>query len=81
MVIRPDERGNQHVMSITAADRPGLLYAVARILSQHGIFIRSAKIATLGERVEDTFLISGQELGKMATLVQLEQELLQALHI
>ncbi len=81
VVIRPDERGNQHVMSIAAADRPGLLYAVARILSQHGIFIRSAKIATLGERVEDTFLISGQELGKMATLVQLEQELLQALQI
>jgi [protein-PII] uridylyltransferase len=81
VVIRPDERGNQHIMSIAAADRPGLLYAVARILSQHRIFIRSAKIATLGERVEDTFLISGEELGKLATLVRLEQELLEALQV
>jgi [protein-PII] uridylyltransferase len=79
--IRPDERGSQYVMSIVAADRPGLLYATARILSLHGIVIRSAKIATLGERVEDTFLISGEELGKMAKLVHLEQELLQALQI
>jgi [protein-PII] uridylyltransferase len=79
--IRPDERGNQYIMSIAAADRPGLLYAMARILSGHGIFIRSAKIATLGERVEDTFLISGAELAKMVTLVHLEQELLHALQV
>jgi [protein-PII] uridylyltransferase len=81
VIIRPDERGNHHVMSIAAADRPGLLYAVARILSRHDIAISSAKIATLGERVEDTFLISGAELAKMATLVQLEQELLEALQV
>ncbi len=79
--IRRDERGNQHVMSIVAADRPGLLYAVARILGCHGIFIRSAKIATLGERAEDTFLISGTELDNVATLVRLEQELLEALKV
>jgi [protein-PII] uridylyltransferase len=81
VTIQPDERGNHHIMSVMAADRPGLLYEIARILSQHGVDIRSAKIATLGERVEDTFLISGQELGKMVTLVHLEQELLQALQI
>ncbi|MDR2000418.1 MAG: [protein-PII] uridylyltransferase [Zoogloeaceae bacterium] len=79
--IQPDEGGLQHIMSITAADRPGLLYSVARILSRHGIFIRSAKIATLGERVEDIFLISGDELSQTATLVHLEQELLEALQV
>ena len=68
-------------MSIVAADRPGLLYAIARILSLHNVNIRSAKIATLGERVEDTFLISGPELDKIATLVRLEQELLEALQV
>lgn len=79
--IRADERGNQFIMSIVAADRPGLLYSVAGILSRHGIQIHSAKISTLGERAEDTFLISGSELGKMASLVNLEQEILQALQI
>jgi [protein-PII] uridylyltransferase len=81
VAIRPDERGHQYVMSIAAADRPGLLYSIARILGDHGVVINSAKIATLGERVEDTFLISGAKLGQTATLVRLEQDLLQALHI
>jgi [protein-PII] uridylyltransferase len=79
--IRHDERGSQHIMSIVAADRPGLLYAIARILSLHSVDIRSAKIATLGERVEDTFLLAGIELDKMVTLVRLEQELLEALQV
>ncbi len=79
--IRADERGSQYVMSITAADRPGLLFDIARILSQHGIDLQTAKINTLGERAEDTFLISGAELAQAATLVRLEQELLTTLQI
>ena len=68
-------------MSITASDRPGLLFAVARTLSQHEITVQTAKIATLGERVEDSFLISGAELAKTSTLVRLEQELLAVLQV
>jgi [protein-PII] uridylyltransferase len=79
--IRADDRGNHYLMSITAADRPGLLYAIARTLGQHGITLHTAKIATLGERVEDVFLISGKELGQTATLVRLEQDLLEILQI
>lgn len=79
--IRADERGNHYLMSISAADRTGLLYSVARILGEHGIRIHTAKIATLGERVEDTFLISGHELGQTATLVRLEQDLLATLQV
>jgi [protein-PII] uridylyltransferase len=79
--IRIDESGKNHILSITAADRPGLLYAIALVLARHGVSLSSAKIMTLGERVEDTFLIAGAELGKTATLVQLEQELLETLRI
>ena len=79
--IRADERGNQYLMSINAADRPGLLYAIARVLGQHGITLHTAKIATLGERVEDVFLISGKELAQTATLVRLEQDLLTVLQV
>jgi [protein-PII] uridylyltransferase len=81
ILIQPDECGTRYIMSITAVDRPGLLYSLARILSRHDIFIHSAKIATFGERIEDTFLISGNELSKTATLVHLEQELLAALQV
>ena len=79
--IRPDEKGQYYVMSVMAADRPGLLYSIALILSRHGVDLHTAKIATLGERVEDTFLISGKELVQTATLVRLEQELLEALQV
>ena len=79
--IRADERGSQYVMSLTAADRPGLLYAIARVLGEHGVVLHTAKIATLGERVEDVFLISGKELAHTAPLVKLEQDLLAALQV
>ena len=79
--IRADERGNQYLMSITASDRPGLLYAVSYTLARHHIAVQTAKIATLGERAEDTFLIAGDELAKTSTLVKLEQELLAVLTI
>jgi [protein-PII] uridylyltransferase len=79
--IRADERGSQYLMSITAADRPGLLYAIARVLGQHGITLHTAKISTLGERIEDSFLISGKELAQTATLVRLEQDLLEVLQV
>jgi [protein-PII] uridylyltransferase len=79
--VRVDEGGKNFLLSLTAADRSGLLYAIALVLAKHGISLSSAKILTLGERVEDTFLITGAELGKTATLVQLEQELLETLKI
>ncbi len=81
VATRRDEKGNSHVMSVSAIDRPGLLYSIARVLSQHGIAVQSAKISTLGERVEDTFTLSGDELEKTATLVRLEQELLEVMKI
>ncbi|MBK6907342.1 MAG: [protein-PII] uridylyltransferase [Rhodocyclaceae bacterium] len=77
--IRPYERGNLFVMDIIAADRAGLLYAVARVLADHEIRLHTAKVATLGERIEDVFLISGKKLENATSLVRLEQDLLAAI--
>ncbi|HTH95360.1 MAG TPA: [protein-PII] uridylyltransferase [Rhodocyclaceae bacterium] len=79
--IRPDERGNHYLMSITAADRPGLLYALGMVLAKHNVDVHTAKINTLGERVEDTFLLSGNELAQPSGLVRIEQELLDAMQV
>ncbi len=79
--IRPDDRGSHYIMSVTAADRPGLLFCIAQILSDHGINLHTAKIATLGERAEDTFLISGAELAHTRTLLRIEQELMERLQV
>ncbi len=81
VTMRPDEKGSLWVMSVTAADRPGLLFVIAETLAKHGINLHTAKIATLGERVEDTFLISGKELARESTLLQIETELLEKLAV
>jgi [protein-PII] uridylyltransferase len=79
--IRETERAGQCLLSIVAADRPGLLFTIAATLDEHAIDVHTAKIATFGERVEDTFLISGAELTKTATRLRLETELLEKLQI
>jgi [protein-PII] uridylyltransferase len=79
--VRPDERGAYHVLSIVAADRPGLLYGVARILARNRINLQTARINTLGDRAEDVFLISGESLSDSKTVLQLEQDLLEELQI
>jgi [protein-PII] uridylyltransferase len=80
--IRADERESaQQVLSLTAADRPGLLYAIAQVLARHQIVLRTARIGTLGERVEDTFLITGPGLEKTSTRLKLEGELLDVLRV
>ncbi|GAB3454411.1 [protein-PII] uridylyltransferase [Massilia terrae] len=79
--LRPDERGQFHVLSIVANDRTGLLYAVAGVLNRYRINLHTAKIMTLGERVEDVFLVDGAVFNNPRTQVQFETELLDALHI
>jgi [protein-PII] uridylyltransferase len=57
----------------------GLLFSIATVLARHGIHLHLAKISTLGERVEDTFLVSGAELQQNKAQIEIETELLQVL--
>ena len=77
--LKPDEKAQNWLLSISASDRNGLLYSVARVLALHGINLQLAKISTLGERVEDTFLISGAKLQQNKAQIEIETELLQVL--
>jgi [protein-PII] uridylyltransferase len=79
--IRPDERGAYQVLSIVAADRPGLLYGIARVLADHRINLHAAKVNTLGDRAEDVFLLSGEALADAKAVLRLEQELLAVLQV
>ena len=77
--LRPDDKAQRWLLSISASDRVGLLYSVARVLARHKLNLRLAKVSTLGERVEDTFLIDGPELQQNWAQIEIETELLQAL--
>ena len=79
--IETDEKGQHYVLSIDAADRPGLLYTIAMTIASHGANLHTAKISTLGERVEDTFLISGGDLADTTSRIKLETELLERLKL
>ena len=50
-----------HVLEVTTADRPGLLAIIGKLFMDYQVELVSAKITTLGERVEDIFYIQGIE--------------------
>ena len=77
--LAPDEKAQRWLLNISASDRMGLLYSVARVLAAHHINLQLAKISTLGERVEDTFLIDGAALQHNREQIEIETELLEAL--
>jgi [protein-PII] uridylyltransferase len=81
VTIRSDEKGAYYLLSLVAADRPGLLYTVATTLAKHGANLHTAKIATLGERAEDVFLISGGDLDQSSSRIRLETELMEQLRV
>ncbi len=77
--LRPDDKGQRWLLSVSASDRVGLLYSIARVLAHHRINLQLAKVTTLGERVEDTFLIDGPELQQNKAQIAIETEILEAL--
>jgi [protein-PII] uridylyltransferase len=77
--LRPDEKAQRWLLSVSASDRAGLLYGITRVLARNDISVQLAKITTLGERVEDTFLISGAQLQMNKRQIEIETELLETL--
>jgi len=77
--IESDEKGVFHILSVVAGDQPGLLSRIAQVLVQFGVSVHSARINTLGDRAEDTFLVTGEILSEAKTLIHLETKLVKAL--
>jgi [protein-PII] uridylyltransferase len=77
--LRPDERAQRWLLSVSASDRTGLLYGIANVLARHKVNLQLAKVTTLGERVEDVFLVDGPALQQTREQIAIETELLEAL--
>lgn len=77
--LRPDAYGKQYLLTVVATDRRGLLASIAQIFVRFNINLLTARIGTLGERVEDVFLIEGRILEKAAETTAFEKSLLDAL--
>jgi len=50
--------GTKTLMDVACSDRPGLLSDISAAMVACGIRIHVAKITTLGDRVEDAFILS-----------------------
>ncbi|AIZ33817.1 [protein-PII] uridylyltransferase [Pseudomonas sp. K1(2024)] len=58
VTIHNDAQRPVTILEIIAPDRPGLLARLGRIFLEFDLSLQNAKIATLGERVEDVFFIT-----------------------
>ncbi len=74
--LNPDEKAQKWLLNVSASDKKGLLYGIARVLAHHKIEVQLAKISTLGERVDDSFLIKGDALNHSKTQIDIETALL-----
>ena len=77
--FKPEGNGLFYYLNIISADKPGLLHRISSLLAQNDITIQTAKINTLGGKVEDSFLIKGQILGNAQKIMDLELLLLRLL--
>ena len=81
-VLIDNKASNRYtVVEVNARDRPALLYALAFALFESKVTIRSAHIATYGERAVDTFYITdllGDKIEGLLRLKSIERRLLDA---
>lgn len=59
--ISNDHNNLRTLIEVITPDRPGLLARIGRIFVEFDLWLQNAKIATLGERVEDVFFVTQQD--------------------
>ncbi|MEO5677836.1 MAG: ACT domain-containing protein, partial [Usitatibacter sp.] len=62
VAIAPDRRAGHWMVTVSCADRPGLLSSIARLFLKHGLNLIDARVTTLGARAEDAFVVDGDAL-------------------
>ena len=84
ITINTDTVNDRTVVEVMATDRPGLLAMMGRTFMELNLLVQNAKIATLGEKVEDVFFITESnghaisDSGRTETLHQTLMERVQA---
>ena len=79
--ITPDEKGSLYLLEIQAVDQPSVLYRISTVFAAHQVSVHTARITTLGGRVEDFFILSGACFQSPKQQLALEAALLKAVEI
>lgn len=75
-----EESGRYWRLQVNTTDTPGILYSLAHVFSQFKINLRMARLLTLGERVEDIFIIEGAALDNLQSQLDFERAIIDALN-
>jgi len=78
--IKSADGDQSWILDITATDRAGLLSDLAQVFLSFNISLKTAKVMTLGDRIEDIFVIKGDALTQPRTQRQFERALLDVLN-
>jgi [protein-PII] uridylyltransferase len=73
--ITPERGPGRWLVSVSCADRPGLLSAISRLLVKHELNLIDARVTTLGARAEDVFVVNGASVEEPAQRAALIAEL------
>lgn len=82
VTIHNDAQRPVTILELTAPDRPGLLARLGKIFLEFDLSLQNAKIGTLGERVEDVFLVTdanNQPLSDPELCIRLQQAIVEQL--
>lgn len=73
--LQPEQ--NMTAVEVTAGDQPGLLSKIARGMLEVGARVHNARVATIGERVDDVFFVTDEHNQPLSTdaIVALQSEL------
>jgi [protein-PII] uridylyltransferase len=69
--------GEKTLMDLACSDRPGLLSDISAAMVAYGVRIHDARIATMGDRVEDAFILSDNQNAPLSR--KLRTQLLESL--
>jgi [protein-PII] uridylyltransferase len=67
VTVRSDPNAGESTITVLACDRPGLLATIAELFVKLDLQLLSARITTLGERVEDTFVVQTLDRAAIAS--------------
>jgi [protein-PII] uridylyltransferase len=64
--------GEKTLMDLACSDRPGLLSNISAAMVACGVRIHDARIATMGDRVEDAFILSDKQNAPLSRKIRTE---------
>lgn len=78
--LERESNGRYWRLQVITTDTPGILYSLAHLFYEFDINLRMARLLTLGERVEDIFIIEGQSLETERTQLDFERAIIDTLN-